>query len=276
MFKLFGAIGRFFRAILYSCAGDFSKWTEKYETNTGYVTAEYEDITNDQKRSINDTTDAVAGLMEIVGQKEHRLQILTQQIEDLNKKRIGAQAKAKKTVAQLQKSGKTMQEIQNDPTVLKCSGFFEDFSTSVKDKEEEAAHLEKEIEKQNNDLARYKTQLQRMHTELKKIKAEKHETIADLEIAKQEEKVNAAILGISDSKTEERRGRIQELRRKRRAKSDINAEMAGIANEDAEQEFLDFATKSEAQNDFFDSIGISETEITTEFESGEGTKIPEE
>ena len=168
-----------------------------------------------------------------------------------------------------------MEEIQNDPTVLKCSGFFEDFSSSVKDKEEEAANLEQEIEKHNNDLARYKNQLSRMHAELKKIKAEKHETIADLEIAKQEEKVNAAILGISDSKTEERRNRIQELRRKRRAKADINAEMAGIANEDAEQEFLDFATKSEAQSDFFDSIGISDTE-ETQSETTEKTKIPEE
>ena len=278
MFKLFKAFGRFCRAILYSCAGDFSKWSEKFETNTGYVTAEYEDIQDDQVRSIKDTTDAVAGLMEIVGQKEHRLKTLTQQIGDLQKKQVGAKAKAKKTVDALQKAGKSMEEIQNDPTVLKCSGFFEDFSSSITNKEEEATNLEHEIEKHNGDLGRYKNQLSRMHAELKKIKAEKHETIADLEIAKQEEKVNAAILGISDSKTAERRGRIQELRRKRRAKADINAEMAGIANEDAEEEFLDFATKSEAQSDFFDSIGIAD-ETPPETESTEtesGTRIPEE
>ena len=88
MFKLFKAIGRFFRAFLYSCAGDFSKWSENMETNTGYVTAEYEDIQSDQVRSIKDTTDAVAGLMDIVGQKEHRLKTLTQQIEDLRKKQV--------------------------------------------------------------------------------------------------------------------------------------------------------------------------------------------
>jgi chromosome segregation ATPase len=266
----------------YTLMGDMSKWSEKYETSTGYVTAEYEDIVSDQRRSINDTTDAVAGLMEIVGQKEQRLEVLTKKSEDLKKKSVGAQARAKKTVAELQGQGKTMEQIQNDPTVLKCSGFFEDFQSSLRDAEEEAAILEGEIDKHNNDLARYKSQLQRMHSELKKIKAEKHETIADLEIAKQEEKVNAAILGISESKTQERRGRIQELRRKRRAKADINAEMAGIANEDAEAEFLEFATQSEAQSDFFSSIGIEneydanlKSTDTPESESNEGTKIPE-
>lgn len=279
MFKLFGAIGKFFRAMLYTLAGDVSKWSEVWETSPGYVEAEYQDIIKEQKQSIGTTTDAVAGLMEITKGKELRLEQLTEQIEGLKRKRIGAQAKAKKRVQQLQKEGKSMEEIQTDADVLKCSGFYEDFTSSIANKEEEAAGLETEIDKHNADLAKYKTQLSRMHNELKKIKTEKHETKADLEIAKQEEAVNAAILGISESKTQERRQRIQELRRKRRAKADINAEMAGIANEDAEQEFLDFATKSEAQSDFFGKIGIGKIGIgdvpTPEAESTQQESEPQ-
>ena len=114
MFKLFGAIGRLFRAMIYTLVGDISKWSEVWETNPGYVEAEYDDIIKDQKRSINTTTDAVAGLMEITRGKEARLEQLTGQIEGLRRKQLGAQAKAKKRVEELQKQGKSMEEIQTD------------------------------------------------------------------------------------------------------------------------------------------------------------------
>jgi DNA repair exonuclease SbcCD ATPase subunit len=270
MFKLFGAIGKMFRAMLYTLAGDVSKWSEVWETNPGYVRAEYEEIVKDHMKSINETTDAVAGIMEINTQKQHNLETINKQCEDLKRKQLGAQAKAKKQVEKLQAEGKSMAEIQADPDVLKCSGFYEDFTSSLANKEEEAQRLESEIEKHEADLSKYKNQLSRMHAELKRIKQEKHETIADLEIAKQEEKVNQAILGVSESKTEERRQRIQELRRKRRAKADITAEMAGLETEDAEQEFLDYATTSEAQSDFFGSIGIG-----NEFDKNLETTDPE-
>jgi phage shock protein A len=109
---------------------------------------------------------------------------------------------------------------------------------------------------------------------LKNIEKERHETIADVEIAKAEQKVNNALTGISERGTDERRQRIQKNRRKQRARADISAEMAGVATEDVEAEFEEFAVSSEAQSEFFGMLGLEE-EKKTETAPIEDTKLPE-
>lgn len=279
MFKLFGAIGRFFRAMLYTFAGDISKWSEVWESSTGYIHAEYDDIEKEQKTDINELTDAVAGLMDIVSQKEHTLENLSAKIEDKKKKMAGAKAKADRRKNEMQQSGSSVEQIKNDATIVKCLDFYNTFKAELEGAQEEAERLSAELEKHDRDLGRYKSRLQKAHSELQKIKSERHETVADLKLSQQEQKVNATLLGISESKTGERRNRIQELRRKNRAKADIQSEMAGLATEDAEQEFLDFASADEGASEFFDMLGLEEEKKSTTVSDSAGadseTHIPE-
>ena len=85
MFKLFKAIGRYFRALMYTLVGDLSKWSEGVESNASYIKAEYDDIKDEQVKTIRETTDAVASLMELKAQKEARLEQLTEEIESLRR-----------------------------------------------------------------------------------------------------------------------------------------------------------------------------------------------
>lgn len=264
MFKVFGAIGRLFRAILYTFAGDVSKWSEVWETSAGYIHAEYDDIEAEQKTDINQLTDAVAGLLDITRQKEERLTSLGNQIKDKQQKQVGARAKAEKRKQELLGQGKTVDQIKADATMQKCLDYFNSFSSDLKILENEASTLEKEIEGHHAKLAKYETRLQQAHKELQNIKTERHETVADIKLSQQEQKVNEAMLGISESKTGERRQRMQDLRRQNRAKADIQSRMAGIATEDAEQEFLEFAAQDEASSEFFDSLGLSEPQAKAE------------
>jgi chromosome segregation ATPase len=281
MFKLLGAIGRFFRAILYTFAGDVSKWSEVWETSPSYIHAEYDDIEKGQKRSIGDTTDAVAQLLEVVSRKESTLERLTAEATELKQKQKGALNMAQGQMQKLKTAGKTDTQIKLDETVVKCLHYYDNFDTTIKAKEEEASRLEKELEKHHSDVAKYKSKLQIMHTELQKIKSERAETVADIEIAKQEKKVNDALLGLSDSGVDERRNRIQELRRKARSKADITSEMAGITQGDAEKEFLDYAAKTETESSFYNMLGLKEEQKlspapeTAEAPATEQTKLPE-
>lgn len=278
MFKLFGAIGRFFRAMLYTFAGDISKWSEVWESSTGYIHAEYDDIEKEQKTDINELTDAVAGLMDIVSQKEHTLENLSEKIADKKKKMTGAKAKADRRKNEMLGEGKSVDQIKNDATIVKCLDFYNTFKAELEAAQAEAERLGAELEKHDRDLGRYKSRLQKAHGELQKIKSERHETVADMKLSQQEQKVNATLLGISESKTGERRARIQELRRKNRAKADIQSEMAGLATEDAEAEFLEFASADEGANEFFDMLGLEDEKKSTVSDSAGAeseTHIPE-
>ena len=264
MFKLFGSIGRFFRAILYTLAGDVSKWSEVWEKSTGYIHSEYDDIEKEQKSSINDLTEAVAGLLDLKKEKENQLESYTNKIEDKERKQAGAIHKAESIKKDLLSQGKSVEEIKTNPELQKALDWYNSFAQDLEQLREDAEFAENEISKFENNLAKYETKLQQAHRELKKIRSERHETIADIQLAKQEEKINATMLGISESKTGERRQRIQTLRRKQRNVADVNSRMSGLATQDAEDEFLQFANQREASSDFFDQIGLeSESQEST-------------
>lgn len=274
MFKVFGAVGRLFRAMLYTLAGDVSKWSEVWETSTGYIHAEYDDIESQQSRDIDETTNAVAALNTLILEKEARAEELSREMEELRRKLEGAKAKAGSRTKELQAQGKTADQIKTDQTILKCLDWYENFKTTLKAKEEEAAGIEKDLERHHAQQGNYERRLQGMVAELKKIKTERHETVADIKLAQQEQKVNEALMGLKQTGTAERRQRIQELRRNQRSKADVQARVSGLVNEDVEAEFLEFATKTESQSEFFDQLGLSDNKETAPA-SSEEVKLPE-
>ena len=72
---------------------------------------------------------------------------------------------------------------------------------------------------------------------------------------------------------------MQKLRRKRTAKAGVASKLAGVAQNDAENEFLSHAASSEASSNFFDMLGIAETETeesgVPEGNPADRTQIPE-
>lgn len=261
MFKLLGAIGRFFRAMFYTLAGDVSKWSTVWESSTGYINSEYDSMEKEQQTDIEELTEAVAALMDIVRQKETRFEDLNLRIEDKKRKMAGAKAKAERKKNELVEAGKTDIEIKSDPIIQKCLSYYNGFKSELALAEEESSLLDAELVKHDADINKYKTRLQKAHKELEKIRIERHETIADLKLAQQEQKVSATLLGLSESRVADRRNRIQEMRRKNRLKADIQSEMAGVVAEDAEQEFLDFAQENESSTEFFEMIGLDNQKL---------------
>ena len=83
----------------------------------------------------------------------------------------------------------------------------------------------------------------------------------------------SAHLGRMRGKEEELR-ELRDLRQKASAGARVSRELAGLDTKRAEEEFLDYAQQSEANDEFDALIGLSGREADTGTSEGE-TKIPE-
>ena len=77
-----------------------------------------------------------------------------------------------------------------------------------------------------------------------------------------------------NDRTNEELHRLRELRQKASANARISRELAGMDNKKAESEFLEYAQKSAADDEFDALIGLSAKKESTESTAKE-SKIPE-
>jgi chromosome segregation ATPase len=254
--RMFKALGRLFKAIIYTFTFQFNKLAELWGSSPGAIAASYDSIKSKHQASIQQVKTAVASIMALQEKKKKRLEVLAGDVERHRQLIAGAQAKAKKVVALLQAAGATQEVIKTNADYVKCSAAFKDFSSTLVAKEQEAQTLTEEIEEAEAQLADYKAQLDSMVRDLKKIDQEKHETIADVEISRQQQEANDLIAGISRNNSAEERLRLQEMRNRLKAEAKISRELAGVNADRAEQEFLDYAITSEASSEFDRLMGL--------------------
>ena len=124
-------------------------------------------------------------------------------------------------------------------------------------------------------VAGHRTQLESLLRDLEKIKQEKHATVAELITSKEEKEIADMISGISNDRTSEELQELRDIRDQAKATARVSREMAGTDVARSEAEFLDYATKSAADNEFDALIGLSQKADTATEESPEKTRIPE-
>lgn len=277
---MFAAIGRLFKAMMYAFTGRFDKMTEVWNSKGVVIRATYDGIENKHRARIGETKNAVAGLMRFKVQKERRLEEVGNDLEKYGKLMRGAQSKAQHRADALG-GAENIEVIRGDAAYMTCLNAFKDFKSTSEAKQSEAASLEEELTSMEEKLDEYKVMLQDMMRELGNIRREKEETVADVEIAKQQREVADLMTGISTDKTSEDRRRLQELRGKIKADADISQQLAGIDEKKAEKDFMAFA-EADVANDEFESLlglAVTKTETATADESvsvSDGSrKLPE-
>jgi hypothetical protein len=110
--------------------------------------------------------------------------------------------------------------------------------------------------------------------ELEKIKEEKHDAVADILSATEEKQIADMVNGISNDKTSEELQRLRDMRQKASANARVSRELAGMDAQRAESEFLEYAQKSAADDEFDALIGLSQEKKSSE-PPAHDTKIPE-
>ena len=108
--------------------------------------------------------------------------------------------------------------------------------------------------------------------DLEKLGEEKHDAVASVLSAKEEQDIADIMTGLSQDRTSEELRELRQLRQKASANARVSRELAGLDTQRAEEEFLQFATESEADDEFDALIGLTTKD---EGESEGQAKIPE-
>ncbi len=252
---MFSAVGKYFRAVWYLMTFRVDKASETLRMNPGVISANYDRIIVEKKSRLNQYKDAISAMVAQEETKKQKLKGLNEEIERLQKLRAGAAGKAKQIA---QKHGNDPVATKNDPDYMRCQSAFQDFSSTLDEKQEHAIELESDLEVLIKNVAGHQTQIQSLMRDLEKLKEEKHEAVADVLSAKEEEQIADMMTGLSNDRTSEELQELRELRQKAGAKARVSRELAGLDTKRAEADFMEYAQNSEANDEFDALIGLSD------------------
>lgn len=255
---MFRAILRYFRAFGYLLTGKVDSARKTLDTNPHVVRATYDAVVREKKQRINHYKEAVAVIVAQQEKKMDQVKLLTEDVERLERLKTGALAKAKQRVAALQAQGMTAEAIHHDEEYKTCQAAYQDFSSTLSEKQERIGELEKEIRDYADRIGSHKVQLQSLAREIEKIKAEAADTVADIITAKEEREVADLLTGLAEDRTSEELSRMRDLRREVKAEARISKEMAGTDTRAQEAEFLAFARETAVANEFDALVGLAE------------------
>jgi chromosome segregation ATPase len=267
---MFRAMGKWFRALGYLLTFRIDKASETLRMNPGVMSANYDRILRDKRERINQYKDAIAAMIAQEEAKTARLSALTADIQRLEQLRAGAAAKAKKIA---EKYHGDPEATRNDPEYAKCQAAFRDFSSTLAEKQSHAEELDKDLQALVQNVSGHKAQIQTQMRELEKLREEKHDAVATVLSAREEQQIADMMTGLSQDKTSEELRELRDLRQKASASARMSREMAGLDSRRAEDEFLEFAKRSEANDEFDAMIGLASEKEPEPL--AQRTKIPE-
>ncbi len=168
-----------------------------------------------------------------------------------------------------------IEAVKSDQEYVKCQAAFKDFSSTLDSKEERCQELESEIQELSRNVAAHKTQLESLLREMERVQQEKHATVAEIITAKEEQEIADMLSGISKDRTNEELQDLRDLRDRAKATARVSREMAGTDAARSEAEFLEYATKSAADDEFDKLIGLSKQADATTTDTADRTRIPD-
>jgi phage shock protein A len=275
---MFSAIANLFKKLGYLLTGKVDSASDSLASNPQVIRANFDRIIDEKKARIGQYKDAVARMIAQEENKLARIKDLTGEIERLEQLKEGAAAKARSVVEWLKGEGKSMEEIKANEDYQRCLAAFNDFSSSLKEKEQHVAELEADVKELETTIGHHKVQLQGLLREIDKIKQESSETVADVITAREEQQINDMLAGVSTDRTGRELEELRELRQQAKAGARVSRELAGTDTKVQEEEFLQYATKSAAANEFDQLIGLAEkTDAATSApqERAEPVRLPE-
>ncbi len=254
---MFGAVGRYFRALGYLITGRVDAARQTLNQNPYVIQATFDRIIDEKKIRIGQYKDAVARLISQQEQKMATAKKLSEEVNQLERMKEGAAAKAKLLVQQMQNAGKSPEEIKHNEEYLKCLSAFNDFSSTLIEKQSRIVELETDINAYSSQIGQHKIQLQGLLRELEKVKSEASATVADVITAKEEQEITNIISGISTDRTGKELEELRQMRSDAKAKARVSKELAGTDTKAQEAEFLVYASKSAATSEFDKLVGLA-------------------
>lgn len=263
---MFRAIGKFFRTIGYLFTGKINRISEIWARNPAVVAATFDRATDEMTSNVNKYMNALAQMVTTEEKKKAQLKDVNEKIAKLTNQKAAAGAKAKQLVDSL---GGDVEKVKANPEYSINLNAYTKFATELEEKAKQAEEIEGELEQTIKNIAEHRIQLQSWQRKIQKLKEEKSETIADILAAEQEKKIADMLSGISEGTMEKDLQGMRDARIQAKADARISRELAGSSNEKFENEYLNYATASQAASEFDQLIGLTketnnETKVETE------------
>ncbi|MDE0184494.1 MAG: hypothetical protein OXP71_03435 [Candidatus Poribacteria bacterium] len=270
-------IGRLFKSMWYALTGRAHELSDRVMENPEAIRGAYEKIISDKKANVQRYKSAIGQLMSLVKRKEGTVQNLTDDVDRLERLKTGALAKAKRIAEDLQKQGQAQDSIKQNPDYTRCVDAYNDFNSTLEEKNARIQELEADIESAQEDINGHMTQISALHRDLDKIKQEQAEAVADLITAREQEQISDMLSGISTDGTSAELARMRDVRQKAKSRAHVAQELAGTDSRSEEETYLAAARESTATNEFDELIfGAQQTDQEEDRKSSADTesKLP--
>jgi len=255
---MFGAIGRWFKAVWYKITGQIDQARRGLDTDPHVMRAKFDDIIKGKVNQIHTYKQAVATLIAQQEKKMAKVKSLTEEVQKLENLKAGALAMAKQTVAKLHGEGKTKEEVHADPDYKKCLTAYNDFAATLTEKQDHIKDLENDIGEYDGSIANHKINLQQLQRDIEKLKSEAADAVADVITAKEERDLSDMLNGISKDGMAKELQDMRDLRHEMRAEARVSREMAGTDSKQQEAQFLEYARSNTASDEFDSLLGMAE------------------
>lgn len=255
---MFGAIGRWFKAVWYKLTGAMDQARRGLDTDPHVMRAKFDEIIKGKVNQIHTYKQAVATLIAQQEKKMAKVKSLTNEVQKLENLKAGALAMAKQAVAKLQGEGKTNEVVHADPDYKKCLTAYNDFAATLTEKQDHIKDLEGDIGEYDGSIANHKINLQQLQRDIEKLKSEAADAVADVITSKEETELADMINGISKDGMAKELQNLRDLRHEVRAEARISREMAGTDTKVQEAEFLEYARSNTATDEFDALLGMAE------------------
>ena len=259
---MFSALGRWIKSISYLLTGRIDAARRVLDANPHVVRAKYDEVIKEKTSQINQYKTAVAGLIAQQEKKMDKAESLSEDVARLEKLKAGALAKAKERVNAIQAAGGDKAQIQTDEEYQKCLGAFNDFSSTLQEKQDHIVDLETDVGDLAERIKSHKVQLQNLQRDIEKVKVESKEAVADIISAQHEKELADTISGISEDKTAGKLSELRNIRTEAKAEARISKELAGTDNVAQEADFLEYARTSSANSEFEALVGLADSSET--------------
>lgn len=254
---MFSAIGRYIRALGYLLTGRVDSARKELSKNPYVIQATFDKIVEEKTKRIQQYKDAVAAMIAQQEKKLANIKTLSDEVAHLERLKEGAAAKAKIVVDRLKGSGASQEQIKTNEEYGKCLAAFNDFTSTLAEKNARIAELEADVKQLGQNIGGHKVQLQSLLREIEKLKEEAAATVADMITAKEEEDIANMLAGISDAGHAKELQDMRDLRQQQKAQARVAREMAGTDTKQQEAEFLEYARKGVATDEFDKLIGLA-------------------
>ena len=255
---MFGAIGRWFKAVWYKITGQIDQARRGLDTDPHVMRAKFDDIIKGKVNQIHTYKQAVATLIAQQEKKMAKVKSLTEEVQKLENLKAGALAMAKQTVAKLQGEGKTKEEVHAAADYKKCLTAYNDFSATLTEKQDHIKDLENDIGEYDGSIANHKINLQQLQRDIEKLKSEAADAVADVITAKEERDLSDMLNGISKDGMAKELQDMRDLRHEMRAEARVSREMAGTDSKQQEAQFLEYARSNTASDEFDSLLNMAE------------------